>query len=1423
MAVDTYGALTPTEVAALKALVEAANPGKTVTVDATGQATVTYPDGSKDIIAAGELTVQRATSAKPSINRVDTDDLVVAGTGVTGSTVTVKIGNQAAVTRTVTNGVWSVTLTSPLAAGTTITATQKETDKLVSPAETSTVQRTTADNTTPTVPTTKVKVDDTNSLTPTEQAAVKAAVEAANPGTTATVDTKGNATVTYADGSKDTIPAASLVEQKATTATPVVNPLDSDDTTVSGTGTPGATITVTFPDGSLVSSRVKPDGSWSVPVTTDLAKGESVTVTHFEDGKLPLTLTIPVNPTIAEGNPLTKPSTVVPVTDPAKLTEAEIAAVKEAVQAANPSLGLDQIAVSPTGDVTVTYADGTTNSLPASEVVRPKTAAEKFDVATPASKVAVTNPSNLTEAEKEAVRDLIRATNPDLPADVTITVEADGTTTVSYPDGTAETPIPGSSLVYAAADTLAQAKEEAKKAVNALPYLTDEQKKDFIDQIEAATDKPSIDTLVAEARKLNDAQAPADLDAVKKQAIAEINALPYLTEEDKAALLAKVEAAQDIPTVQKVQEEARALNDQRAAELAKAKEEAKAVIEALPLLTAEEKAAFKEAVDKATTIPAIEAIVAEARALNDDRLVDPTTPLDKVKEAAIAEINGLPYLTDAEKAAYVDAVNAAQTVPAVQAELAEARALNAARAAELAKAKADAKAVIDSLPLLTDAEKAVAKDAIDKAADKPAIDAIVDAARALNDSRMDDLAKAKEAAIAEINALPYLTDAEKAAYVDAVNAAQDIPAVQAELAEARALNDARAAELARAKADAKAVIDSLPNLTAEEKAAFKDGVDKAADKPAIDAIVDAARALNDSRNDSLEEAKANAIAEIKALPHLTDAEKQAAIDAVNAATTIPAVQTELDKARALNDQRAAELARAKADAKAVIDSLPNLTAEEKAAFKDGVDKAADKPAIDAIVDAARALNDSRNDSLEEAKANAIAEIKALPHLTDAEKQAAIDAVNAATTIPAVQTELDKARALNDQRAAELARAKADAKAVIDSLPNLTAEEKAAAKDAIDKAADKPAIDAIVDAARALNDSRNDSLAKAKEAAIAEINALPNLTDAEKAAFAARIDAATTPAAVQAIVDEARALNDSRNAGQSLDATKQAAKTEIAQLPLLTDSEKADFAARIDAATTPEAVQAILDEARKLNDSRQTGGTSNGGGTNTELPTIDVKALAKEEVNALAYLTADEKSAFAARIDAAADVDAVAAIVEEARSLNAAKQLAQLTLDAAKAAAKEVIQGLGNLSAADKAALLDRLAAAADLAAVSALVEEARRLDAQAAAAQAAAQALADAKKTAIDAINQLPHLSAAEKQAYINAIQSAQSIDAVLAVLETARANAATAQVKAAKVQASSSLPATGQADSSAILSLAIAMILASLAVLGLPRKEDNR
>ena len=124
--------------------------------------------------------------------------------------------------------------------------------------------------------------------------------------------------------------------------------------------------------------------------------------------------------------------------------------------------------------------------------------------------------------------------------------------------------------------------------------------------------------------------------------------------------------------------------------------------------------------------------------------------------------------------------------------------------------------------------------------------------------------------------------------------------------------------MAQAKTAAKAVIDSLPNLTAEEKAAAKDAIDKAADKPAIDAIVDAARTLNDSRNDSLAKAKEAAIAEINTLPNLTDAEKQAAIDAVNTAQDIPAVQAALDAARALNDSRNYSLEEAKANAIAEI-------------------------------------------------------------------------------------------------------------------------------------------------------------------------------------------------------------------------------------------------------------------------------------------------------------------------------------------------------------------------------------------------------------------------------------------------------------------------------------------------------------------------
>ncbi|HEM3543127.1 TPA: MucBP domain-containing protein, partial [Streptococcus suis] len=96
-------------------------------------------------------------------------------------------------------------------------------------------------------------------------------------------------------GKKPSEPATVIVTEapvKDTSSTPTINPVDTDDTTVTGTGTPGATVTVTFPDGSQTTTPVKPDGTWSVPVAPgSLKEGDQVTATQTESGKNPSTPT----------------------------------------------------------------------------------------------------------------------------------------------------------------------------------------------------------------------------------------------------------------------------------------------------------------------------------------------------------------------------------------------------------------------------------------------------------------------------------------------------------------------------------------------------------------------------------------------------------------------------------------------------------------------------------------------------------------------------------------------------------------------------------------------------------------------------------------------------------------------------------------------------------------------------------------------------------------------------------------------------------------------------------------------------------------------------------------------------------------------------------------------------------------------------
>ncbi|MGQ7333966.1 DUF1542 domain-containing protein, partial [Streptococcus suis] len=281
---------------------------------------------------------------------------------------------------------------------------------------------------------------------------------------------------------------------------------------------------------------------------------------------------------------------------------------------------------------------------------------------------------------------------------------------------------------------------------------------------------------------------------------------------------------------------------------------------------------------------------------------------------------------------------------------------------------------------------------------------------------------------------------------------------------------------------------------------------------------------------------------------------------------------------------------------------------------------------------------------------------------------------------------------------KIAKDVAAANTAIESNPNLTKEEKDAAKAEVAKEAEKAneAIDAattpeavqakeeegtkeiaadVLDAAKL--DAKN-KIAKDVEAANAAIESNPNLSTKEKddakAAVAEEakkaneaIDAATTPAAAQ----EAEEAGTKAIAADVLDAAKLDAKNKIAKdlatveaaidansnltkeekdaAKLAAQAKAAEAVANIEKATTPEAAQTLEDAAVK------------------DLANIEIKAAYDDAVKAI---EAADNLSTAAKTQALEDLKKARQAAEEAiKTASTADEVAKGALDGLKSIAK----------------------------------------------------------------------------------------------------------------------------------------------------------
>ena len=912
---------------------------------------------------------------------------------------------------------------------------------------------------------------------------------------------------------------------------------------------------------------------------------------------------------------------------------------------------------------------------------------------------------------------------------------------------------------YASSDKalLDAQKSDKKKAVDALPYLTDDQKTSAKNAINQATDVTGVNNAYQNAEDLNN---------TKSDAIKEIESLQNLTDKDKENAKKRVINAANADAVAEELRDAKSLDRQKAQSI-------DAIDKMANLSDADKKKAI-EAIKDAENSTAVIIAVRDARNLNNS------------KGTAIDEINKLPNLTDEDKQRAISEVKAAPTTDDVTNALTKAQTLDTA--------KADANKAIDEMSNLSDADKAAAKEAVKNATDEVGATTAKKAANSLDEKKGD--------AKTQIDAMPNLTDEEKAQAKGAVDQATDEAGVDAAVLAAkkadankaidamenlsdadkekakeavanadtvRGVDEAVAAAglLDQQKSDAYQAIDSKAYLSEEDKKVAKDKVKNAADKDGIDRAVKAASDLND--------AKEEANKAIDAMPNLSDADKAAAKEAVKNATNEADVTAAKDAAQSLND--------VKEEANKAIDAMQNLSDADKAAVKEAVKNATNEVGVTEAKNVAQSLND--------AKEEANKAIDAMPNLTDADKAAAKEAVKNATNEAGVTAAKNVAQSLND--------AKEKANKAIDAMPNLSDADKAAAKEAVKNATDEVGVTEAKDAAQSLND--------AKEEANKAIDAMPNLSDADKAAAKEAVKNATNEVGVTAAKDAAQSLNDA----------KEKANKAIDAMPNLTDADKAAAKEAVKNATNEAGVTAAKNVAQSLNDAKEKAnkaidamsylsdadkaaakdavaqatdekGVKKAQGDATTLN--QTKKQAQEAILNAEYLNDAQKAALQDELKAATTSDAAKAVQTKAQELDAKMK----ALNEAIAQTKEAVtqKELENATPESQKAYQEALTNAETLAdkakgsnqdaenvqkVIDALTNVTKKVEAEA---KAAEEALNQAKKEAIEAINAMEDLTPEQKQQAINQVNQAQTLSAVNEAREDAQAlNDAMKELKA--------------------------------------------
>ncbi|SGT88839.1 extracellular matrix binding protein [Staphylococcus aureus] len=806
-----------------------------------------------------------------------------------------------------------------------------------------------------------------------------------------------------------------------------------------------------------------------------------------------------------------------------------------------------------------------------------------------------------------------------------------------------------------------------------------------------------------------------NLQVAKTNATQAIDALTSLNDPQKTALKDQVTAATLVTAVHQIEQNANTLNQamhglrQSIQDNAATKANSKYINEDQP-----EQQNYDQAVQAANNIINEQTATLDNNAINQVAATVNTTKaalhgdvkLQNDKDHAKQTVSQLAHLNNVQKHMEDTLIDSETTRTAVKQDLTEAQALDQLMdALQQSIADKDAtrvsSAYVNAEPnkkqaydeAVQNAESIIAglnNPTINKGNVSSATQAVTSSKNALDG--VERLAQDKQTAGNSLNHLDQLTPAQQQALENQINNATTRDKVAEIIAQAQALNEAMKAlkesikDQPQTEASSKFINEDQAQKDAYTQAVqhAKDLINKTTDPTLAKSIIDqATQAVTDAKNNlhgdqKLAQDKQRATETLNNLSNLNTPQRQALENQINNAATRGEVAQKLTEAQELNQAMEAlrnsiqDQQQTEAASKFINEDKPQKDAYQAAVqnAKDLINQTnnptLDKAQVEQLTQAVNQAKDNLHgdQKLADDKQHAVTDLNQLNGLNNPQRQALESQINNAATRDEVAQKLAEAKALDQAMQAlrnsiqDQQQTESGSKFINEDKPQKDAYQAAVqnAKDLINQTGnptlDKSQVEQLTQAVTTAKDNLHgdQKLARDQQQAVTTVNALPNLNHAQQQALTDAINAAPTRTEVAQHVQTAT----------ELDHAMETLKNKVDQVN--TDKAQPNYT---EASTDKkEAVDQALQAAQSITDPTN-GSNANKDAVEQALTKLqekvnelngnervaEAKTQAKQTIDQLTHLNADQIATAKQNIDQATKLQPIAELVDQATQLN----------------------------------------------------------------------------------------------------------------------------------------------------------------------------